>query len=107
MADFDRDYLPKELPTNAIDAGGGVGYTWGEGEKTLDNLLIWHWCDHHLWREKPGFQEEYMPTPGYTPCGAGAHDFIQAEPLHLEPSIYYPGCCGKHGWIRDGKWTDA
>jgi hypothetical protein len=36
----------------------------------------------------------------------GRHDLIADEPLHLEPSLLWP-CCGKHGFVRGGVWTEA
>lgn len=47
------------------------------------------------------------PSRIYTlPVGVGRHDLIADEPLHLEPSLLWP-CCGKHGFVRGGVWTEA
>jgi len=71
-------------------------------------LLIWHWCDHHLWAGRPHFDAHPDEYPArWVPAGAGAHDLVSLHPLHLEPSVYWPGCCGLHGFIRNGVWTDA
>lgn len=35
------------------------------------------------------------------------HALHAAEPLHLEPSIGWQECCGRHGFIRRGLWEPA
>lgn len=50
-------------------------------------------------------------------CGLGRivfggqhHQLVSEDPLHIEPSILCSGdvqVCGRHGWIRDGRWQDA
>lgn len=37
-------------------------------------------------------------------AGTGAHTLVSRVPLHLEPSIGWMSCCGRHGWIRNGLW---
>lgn len=115
---FDRqDPAP---PVGMVLAGPRVAYQWVEGEPAAHHaaaapagrtLLVWHWCDRSEWRaaamrEGRVFLEEYA-APEWVPSGAGAHDLLAAQPLHLEPSVYWPTCCGLHGWIRNGAWTDA
>lgn len=34
------------------------------------------------------------------------HSIVTRDPLTVSPSIAC-GDCGLHGWIRDGRWTDA
>jgi len=118
MSTFNReDPAP---PPGMVIAGSRVAYQWVDGEPAERHrgtapvgrsLLVWHWCDRSVWRAKAIAEgrvpvEEYL-TPEWCPSGAGAHDLLAAEPLHLEPSVYWPTCCGLHGWIRDGRWTDA
>lgn len=106
--DDTRDYgYPRELPRGAVQVGPKVCYTWGDGVKELRNLLVWHWCDHNLWHADPTKNPAYIPYDGWVPTGVQAHDFLSAEPLHLEPSVYWPACCGMHGFLRDDVWTDA
>ena len=35
------------------------------------------------------------------------HTLVSREPLHLEPSIGWMACCGRHGFIRNGLWEPA
>ena len=63
----------------------------------VHQLWVWHWCTREL----------YNGVPGWAPGGVGRHTLVSREPLHLEPSVFWRECCGKHGWIRDGQWADA
>lgn len=118
MSTFDReDPAP---PPGMVIAGPRVAYRWIDGEPAPHHagvapvgqrLEVWHWCDKSEWRahasrEGRTLVEDAM-HPAWLPGNAGAHDLIAAEPLHLEPSVYWPSCCGLHGWIRAGVWTDA
>lgn len=38
---------------------------------------------------------------------ASVHRVVSLDPLHLEPSIAWTDCCGRHGFIRGGKWEPA
>ena len=38
---------------------------------------------------------------------ASRHQLISLDPLHLEPSIGWMECCGRHGFIRNGQWEPA
>lgn len=65
-----------------------IYFGWPEGEA---KPWFWHWCStYNRWRG----------------AGTNGHDLVEREPLHLEPSLLWP-CCNVHGWVRDGKWTDA
>lgn len=68
--------------------------------------LLWHWCDRSVWKQKPDVNLEHC-TPKWTPTGVQKHELISKDPLHLEPSVYWPGCCGMHGWVRNGRWEGA
>jgi hypothetical protein len=80
-------------PTDWCDWWSGVTrltddlyYGWPEGET---KPWFWHWCTaRNMWDG----------------AGTGGHDLIKREPLHLEPSLHWPGCCGLHGWVRQGTW---
>src|SRR6187431_1987998 len=65
-------------------------------EHSIECLWVWHDCDLNLRPVDPHWTSTYV---GWTPAGVGAHDFISAEPLHIEPSVYWPACCGMHGFI--------
>jgi hypothetical protein len=95
---------PEHPPVDAIDLGGGVWVSWtGPFQETVDGEvqpLIWHWCTHRFWNEQHGANTE----PGWAPAGVKAHILVSRDPLHLEPSLYWPDCCGMHGFVRDGRW---
>jgi hypothetical protein len=40
--------------------------------------------------------------PRWAPAGVGAHTLVQKEPFTISPSVYWPYCCGMHGFITDG-----
>lgn len=76
--------------------------------QTIADLMVWHLCDHSLWENDPTKTPELVhDTDGWHPTGVGAHTLVTIEPLHIEASVYWPDCCGLHGWIRDGRWIDA
>lgn len=72
-----------------------IAYGWPPPELTAapddPNPWFWHWCTHSS-------RWECQATP--------EHTLVAREPLHLEPSLLWP-CCGTHGWVRDGQWTNA
>lgn len=93
-----------------------VAYTWASNShdpKTINDLLVIHKCDMSLsgysqpaWTDEHGY-EARDAFAGWQATGVGAHDLISVDPLHIEASVYWPSCCGIHGYIRDGKWTNA
>lgn len=101
---------PDELPEGTTRLGPLVAYGWNRcndapHEHTIECLYVWHWCDHHLWTGRSHFDAHREEYRFWAPAGVGAHDLISIKPLHLEASVYWPGCCGMHGWIRDGAWV--
>lgn len=89
-----------------------VAYSWASNPKgdtlTINDLLVWHYCDRNVWLKNPkGDPDVARKSKGFTPAGAGLHTLVSIEPLHLEPSLYWPDCCGMHGFIRDGKWVNV
>ena len=92
-----------------------VAYSWSslagvpDEPKIIDHLLVWHDCDHSVMLANPEVThpETIRPFIGWHPTGVGAHDLITADPLHIEASVYWPSCCGMHGWIRGGAWVSA
>ncbi len=114
------DHMDPAPPNGLELAGPRVAYQWVDGpaaERHVGRapegktLLVWHWCDYSVWHARaatdPAMHAELIPEPHWSATGAGAHDLIAAEPLHLEPSVYWPSCCGLHGWIRGGRWVGA
>jgi hypothetical protein len=76
--------------------------------QTIDDLIVWHHCDKNLWVSDPTKDQSKVPDYiGWHPAGVGKHDLIAVDPLHIEASVYWPSCCGLHGWIRDGRWVQA
>lgn len=93
--------------------GDKVAYSWTCNQEDVDHahtiecLWVWHDCDlsvDPLPKERAHWTYLYK---GWKPTGVGKHDLISIDPLHIEASVYWPGCCGMHGWIRDGVWIDA
>lgn len=90
MLHADRDDPPSNWsPFPAVRLADDIYYGWPDGEA---KPWIYHWC----------------AAAGCWRCaGSGQHDLISREPLHLEPSLYWPECCGLHGWVRQGSWQDV
>ncbi|NUR66135.1 MAG: hypothetical protein HOQ47_10270 [Streptomyces sp.] len=64
--------------------------------------LFWHWCT-----SLEGLPADLKVHEGcWVAAGTGAHTLVSREPLHLEPSLLW-NCCGLHGWVRNGQWTEA
>lgn len=94
---------PAHPPVEAVDLGGGVWVSWGSAFNEADQPLIWHWCDRSLVAHKEDLLPEWQ-APRWEPSGVKGHSLVSREPLHLEPSLFWPDCCGKHGFVRDGHW---
>ena len=98
-------FAEKEVDVELID--DKVAYSWTcddpeNHEHTIDCLWIWHDCDRNLDPIRREFTlANYV---GWTPTGVGKHDLISTHPLHIEASVYWPSCCGLHGFIRNGQW---
>lgn len=104
MADEDRSWTdPARPPVDAIDCGGGVWVSWASAFNTGDAPLLWHWCSTELWRQRGATEA----TPRWAPTGVAAHTLVSRDPIHLEPSVLWPGCCGKHGFLRAGRWQEC
>jgi hypothetical protein len=76
----------------AQDLGGQVYWSRDPDEPvdSLVSLLIWHWCP--------------LTAGGrWLAQGVLSHTLVSLDPLHLEPSLMWM-CCGKHGFIREGRW---
>lgn len=100
---FEATTPDEPLPEKYIRIGDKVAYSWDSDE----HLTVWHWCDHHLWAGRAGYDADPTRYWYWTPAGVGGHTLVSREPLHLEPSLYWPDCCGMHGFIRDGKWISV
>lgn len=100
-------FLDREVNVQLL--GEKVAYTWTcdpdePHEHVIECLWVWHDCDLNL---DPPPEHWTLEHKGWNPTGVAKHDLISVDPLHIEASVYWPACCGLHGWIRDGKWIDA
>lgn len=97
---------PEVLPPGTTRVGPLVAW---ERDREDGTVLVWHWCTKTQWRaaaEARGSRVvETEMQPQWLPSWPRAHDLISTEPLHLEPSVYWPGCCGLHGFVRNGAWV--
>lgn len=106
------DTIPRVPPPSewaaAEPLGGDVYWRYDrsatEPADVLRSVLMWHWCPKHpLLRDEPAGE---MVEGRWVAANVAAHDLVSIDPLHLEPSLLWE-CCGKHGWVRAGAWTDA
>lgn len=44
------------------------------------------------------------PNHEHSWASTARHLLVSEDPLHLEPSIGWQACCGRHGFIRNGVW---
>lgn len=108
------DYIPKDAKTwsrilpeanKCIDLGDGVQYNLGRcldkdaGMHTVSCIWVFHYCEQIV--GEPGI------TYGWFVGGISSHKLIKLDPLTINPSLYWPDCCGKHGYIREGKWESV
>ena len=91
--------------------GDRVAYSWTcnieNHQHRIECLWVWHDCTMELDPDRGKIATRSYESIGWGPTGVAAHDLISVDPLHIEASVYWPACCGLHGWIRDGKWIDA
>ena len=102
---FNEITTPDELPLGSVRLGPKVAWTKDPASERV--LFVWHWCDHHLWAGRGHYDSHKDEYIGWFPAGVGAHDLVSLDPLHLEPSVYWPDCCGMHGFIHGGAWIDV
>lgn len=94
-----------------FNAGNGVWFCWVDGR-----IHLWHWCDRSVIKRTDD-PDERLPTwfePQWVLVGVGAHTQLAGPPVTLvptettlDPSVLWPHCCGKHGWLRNGQWQSA
>lgn len=73
-------------------------------EHSIECLWIWHDCTMELDPERAARAVRVDDAIGWCPTGVGLHTLIEIDPLHIEASVYWPACCGLHGFIRNGAW---
>lgn len=67
---------------------------------TIECLWVWHDCATPLSETSVAPGEPF----GWRPTGVGAHTLVAESPLTLTASLWWPDCCGLHGFITDGAW---
>jgi hypothetical protein len=95
-----------QLSPDATSLSDDVAYEWkncpvidrASHIHTIDCLWIWHKCIQVLSERSEAPGEEF----GWRPSGVGAHTLVQAFPLTITASVYWPACCGMHGFITNG-----
>lgn len=76
-------------------------------EHTIDCLWVWHDCAK-VYPDEERYAERFRgQRAGWTPTGVGAHTLVSIEPLTITASVYWPECCGQHGFITDGSWIQC
>lgn len=109
----DATWTPWEPLPSWVSVGPFVAYEWvtadhwfhpphdGDCERNIGHLLVWHDCAVVLGPDSvaPGVRHGWVPT------GVRAHTLVQVEPLTVTASVYWPACCGLHGFITDGRWV--
>jgi hypothetical protein len=101
MPDNWRDHSqpPSEGFTKLSDDLYSVFFTDRNGEPE-SHPVLWHWCEPK--NEEAAAYCRKGTAPHWCPWGTAAHTVVQREPLTLTPSVYWPGCCGMHGFVTDG-----
>lgn len=97
---------PQQQPEGSTRVSDRVAWQWldfGLGRR----VYLWHWCEHPLWAGREQYDQHPEGFRFWVPTGTAAHQVVSTDPLHLEPSVYWPDCCGLHGFIRGGEWIDA
>lgn len=74
------DPPPNWSPFPVVKLTNGIYYGWAEGD---EKPWFYHWCS---------------AGQRWAGHGTGNHILVEREPLTLEPSLHWPGCCGLHGW---------
>lgn len=103
-------FMEREAEVQSLESDK-VAYSWTCNSEedpshvhVIECLWVWHDCDLNLRPVDTHWTSLYV---GWKPGGVGLHDLISVDPLHIEASVYWPSCCGMHGWIRDGKWISV
>lgn len=99
---LDRDTPPTDWPglemVDLTKLTDDIYFGWLTTEA---NPMFWHWC-----AALADVPEDRTVHGRWVAAGTGAHTLVAREPLHLEPSLLW-SCCGLHGFVRGGQWTNA
>lgn len=90
-----------------------VAYQWtshvhpcpGGCPRDIGHLWVWHLCDGSLLPNRDRLIPGYYPS--WVVTGVQAHTLVQIEPLTIVASVYWPMCCGLHGFITQSRWQGA
>lgn len=100
---FDHDRGP--MP-GALRLSDDLYATWSLNN---DRPTLWHWCTKANWIAKRRAEgkpdpepETRIDDPQWAAAGSGGHGMPSRDPLTLTPSVYWPDCCGMHGFVTDG-----
>src|SRR6266702_940564 len=111
-------------PPDAVDLGGGHWFQWITGDPER------YPTDDSRFRDWPGsdgrnlvgiieghLRPDGRQCEGFVSFVRGLSEperptwtVLSLEPLRIDPSVHCvkeKGGCGSHGWIHDGRWTDA
>ena len=94
------------LAVDATKISDNVAYNWTCGldhTHSIECLYIWHDCGQILGPTTVAPGERF----GWRPAGVRLHTLVQQAPLTITASVYWPDCCGLHGFIIDGVWIPA
>jgi len=82
--------------SDPVDIGSGVSIKF----ERSDGVIVGLFWDHGCRWDAIAFD---VPSNGHVPPD-GKWQLESLEPLTLSPSLLC-GQCGKHGYIRDGRWV--
>lgn len=90
---FEHPPLEWLADVDTIDVSLGI-YLAPSHLEDAPNPVFWHWC------------RQAKPAPRWLGQRTALHEVISTDPWHLEPSLLCD-FCGLHGYIRNGRWTNA
>lgn len=82
-------------------AAGDDVYWVADPAGGIASVLTWHWCTGVAPGDGP-----VVEAGRWAASNVGKHTLLVADPLHIEPSVLWD-CCGKHGYLRGGRWTEV
>lgn len=103
------DSWQTHMPKAGTDIGPGVAYSFARCQDDLHHIhrleciWVWHDCDQILGEGTVAPGARF----GWRPSGVEGHTLESIDPLTLSPSVYWPECCGKHGFITNGAYYDV
>lgn len=108
---FDHDRPPM---VDAIRLGPDLYAVWfKQNGQDESHPHLWHWCTKVNWIAKrkaeggPDPSDPKVDQPQWMLAGSAGHQLVSKEPLSLSPSVYWPDCCGMHGFVTGGVYTSV